>query len=102
MFDFDRDGGNVYMTMELMEGKPLDKFIRGLPENPIPVEEALRISNEMGQALSYAHRKGIVHSDFKPGNVFLIKNNAVKVLTLRYDSCQQTRHKRCRRRNDPI
>jgi serine/threonine protein kinase len=79
VFDFDRDGGNVYMTMELMEGKPLDKFIRGLPENPIPIEEALRISSEMGQALSYAHRKGIVHSDFKPGNVFLIKNNAVKV-----------------------
>lgn len=79
VFDFDRDGNNVYMTMELMEGDPLDKVIRRIPDNPIPVDLALRITHEMGLALAYAHRAGIVHSDFKPSNVFLVKNNAVKV-----------------------
>jgi serine/threonine protein kinase len=79
VFDFDRDGNNVYMTMELMEGDPLDKVIRRIPENPMPVDLALRITHDMGLALAYAHRAGIVHSDFKPSNVFLVKNNAVKV-----------------------
>lgn len=80
VFDFDRDGDNVYMTMELMEGTPLDKFIKTtLKEQPISVTEALRITQEMGLALAYAHSKNIVHSDFKPGNVFLQKDHSVKV-----------------------
>lgn len=79
VFDFDRDGDNVYMTMELMEGTPLDKFIKTLKDKPVAVDEALRITHEMGLALAYAHSKNIVHSDFKPGNVFLRKDFSVKV-----------------------
>ncbi len=79
VFDFDRDGDNVYMTMELMQGDPLDKVIKRVPDEPLTVEEALRITREMGLALEYAHKAGIVHSDFKPSNVFLINKKGVKV-----------------------
>jgi serine/threonine protein kinase len=49
--------------------------LRGLPP-----ERALPIIRGMAAALAYAHQKGIVHSDFKPGNVFLTRSGEVKVI----------------------
>ncbi|MGH6887578.1 MAG: serine/threonine-protein kinase, partial [Geminicoccales bacterium] len=79
VFDFDRDGTTIYMTMELLKGKPLEKVIRQHPEG-LPVAQALRIADQMASGLAYAHEKNIVHSDFKPGNVFLEPGDRAKVL----------------------
>ncbi|MCC5810494.1 MAG: serine/threonine protein kinase [Ectothiorhodospiraceae bacterium] len=79
--DFDRDGTRVYMTMEYLQGEPLDLVIRhrgvlgGLPQ-----KEALHIIDRMSRGLAYAHQQGIVHSDFKPGNVFLTDDGNAKIL----------------------
>ncbi len=79
--DFDRDGTRVYMTMEYLQGDPLDLVIRrrgalgGLPQ-----KEALHIIDRMSRGLAYAHQQGIVHSDFKPGNVFLTSEGNAKIL----------------------
>jgi serine/threonine protein kinase len=80
VFDFDRDGNNVFMTMEYLEGQPLDAIIKKTPGKPVDQKLALSIIEQMGRALSYAHKGGIVHSDLKPGNVFLTKSGVVKVL----------------------
>ena len=80
VYDFDRDGPNVFMTMELLEGEPLDQLIRRLRPNTLPPSEALSIIEQMSRALAYAHSEKIVHSDFKPGNVFLTSKNVVKVV----------------------
>ena len=77
--DFDRDGTIVYMTMELLDGEPLNKTIARHPHG-LPKEDALRAIRGMAAALSYAHENGIVHSDFKPGNVFRTRRGDVKVL----------------------
>lgn len=79
VFDFDRDGGNVYMTMEFLDGEPLDKLIKRIANKGLPVKEAMPLIEGMSHALSYAHKKNIIHSDFKPGNVFLTRDNTIKV-----------------------
>ncbi|HET7922518.1 MAG TPA: bifunctional serine/threonine-protein kinase/formylglycine-generating enzyme family protein [Gammaproteobacteria bacterium] len=80
VFDFDRDGGTVYMTMELMEGEELARYIKHLPAGGLPVNEAMNLIKQLCDGLSYAHSKGLVHSDFKPGNAFLLKDGTLKLL----------------------
>jgi len=77
VFDFDRDQHHVYMTMELMLGEPLNKVIKANSKG-LPLDTVFRYVAEMGAALSYAHRRDIVHSDFKPSNIFL-DQNTIKV-----------------------
>jgi serine/threonine protein kinase len=79
--DFDRDSGNVFLVMELLEGCALDVLIhRYRRKGGMPLAEALPIIEGIGRALAHAHARGIVHSDFKPGNAFLTSDNIVKVL----------------------
>lgn len=80
VYDFDRDGRNVFMSMEYLEGQPLNRLIRELPEGGMPFKKAWPIVQGMAEALAYAHKKNIVHSDFKPGNVFVDKSGDAKVL----------------------
>ena len=77
--DFDRDGGNVFMTMELLEGEALDRVIKGVRGSGLEKKEALRITRDICRAMAYAHERGIVHSDFKPANAFLTREGTVKV-----------------------
>ncbi len=78
--DFDRDGGNVYMVMELLSGRSLDQVLRDDGQGGIPPGPALEIVRCLASALSYAHEQGIVHCDFKPSNAFLGRDGRVKVL----------------------
>ncbi|NJD08403.1 MAG: hypothetical protein FIA97_18185 [Methylococcaceae bacterium] len=80
VYDFDRDGPHIFMSMECLEGKPLSRFIRDLPEGGAPFDQVWPVIESMGQALAYAHRKGVVHSDFKPSNVLIDQGGEVKVL----------------------
>jgi serine/threonine protein kinase len=79
VFDFDRDGAIVYMTMEYLEGYSLDKCFKDPSFDGMPLSEAYPLIAGLGSALSYAHDKGIVHSDFKPGNTFLTNEGEIKV-----------------------
>ncbi len=79
VYDFDRDGDIVFMTMEYMDGKPLDQLIRQYKATGLPREDAWKIISGMSSALIHAHEENIVHSDFKPGNVFVIGNNMAKI-----------------------
>jgi predicted Ser/Thr protein kinase len=78
VYDFDRDGANVFMVMELLEGESLDRVIRDA-EDGLPLKRALALIRGMCRAMAYAHEQGIVHSDFKPANAFLTKEGIVKV-----------------------
>ena len=83
VYDFDRTrGGTVFLTMELLEGEPLNTFIKKKVRSRggLPFEEAFPMIEGLGNALIYAHEHGIVHSDFKPGNCFQTKDGVMKVL----------------------
>jgi serine/threonine protein kinase len=80
VFDRDEESGRAFVAMELLEGRPLDKVIRQAGVGGLPRGEAMPIIRGMAEGLSYAHRKGIVHSDFKPANVFLTSDGTPKIL----------------------
>ena len=91
VFDFDRDGGTVYMTMELMEGDELAKYIKHLPAGGLPAADAMNIIKQLCDGLAYAHSKQLVHSDLKPGNAFLTKDGTVKLLDFGIARASKTR-----------
>ena len=80
VYDFDRDGPMVYLTMEYLPGKPLSQVLRAPGFKGLPYAQVLPIVTGMANALSYAHGRGFVHCDFKPGNVILTESGTVKVI----------------------
>jgi serine/threonine-protein kinase len=65
------DGSEVpFFTMKLLEGETLAQFIAR--RGPLSTTEALPLLEQMASALHTAHEAGIVHRDFKPGNVFIL------------------------------
>jgi len=67
--------GLLFYVMPYVEGESLrDRLAR---EGRLPVEDALRITREVADALAYAHRLDVVHRDIKPGNVLLQAGHAV-------------------------
>jgi serine/threonine protein kinase len=82
VYDFDRVGGLVFITMELLEGTSLDDYIAKevVPRKGLPFDEALPIIRALGSGLSYAHSAHIIHSDFKPNNCFLTSAKEIKIL----------------------
>jgi predicted Ser/Thr protein kinase len=80
VYDFDRDGNTVFMTMEYLQGKPLNQLIKEINKKPLKLDHALHIIEELCSGLAYAHEKLLIHSDFKPGNCFLLSDGHVKLL----------------------
>lgn len=77
VYDFDRQGDSVYLTMEALDGKPMDEEIRS---DAREIPEAVDMITQCAQGLAYAHQKNLVHSDLKPGNVFICNDGKVKLL----------------------
>ncbi len=80
VYDFDRDGATVYMTMEFLSGKPLSQRFRAPNFRGMPSNEAMPILGQIEEALNFAHNNGIVHADFKPANVIITDNGQVKLI----------------------
>lgn len=78
--DFDRDGNTIFMTMELLRGEDLESLISRHKNKGLSKEHALTIFKDYCTALDFAHKKGIIHCDFKPGNIFVTKDEGTKVL----------------------
>ncbi|MFO0724228.1 MAG: protein kinase [Myxococcota bacterium] len=76
------EDGNVFMAMEYLDGRSLDKEIKDTA--PMPPDRALHIAIQVSRALREAHAKGIIHRDLKPQNVMLMEQgderDFVKVL----------------------
>lgn len=80
VYDFDRDGNNVFMVMEILQGQSLTQYLRETAPNGIPFKKAWPIIKGLALALAYAHKRNIIHSDFKPSNIFIAESGEVKVL----------------------
>ncbi|MBX3467845.1 MAG: protein kinase [Planctomycetes bacterium] len=68
--------GQVYLVMELVQGRSLEAALKA---GPLPLPAALKAGEELALALSAAHRAGVVHRDVKPANVLLDAAGTVKL-----------------------
>ncbi|HEX7349009.1 MAG TPA: bifunctional serine/threonine-protein kinase/formylglycine-generating enzyme family protein [Rhodanobacteraceae bacterium] len=79
VYDFDKDRTIVFMTMEYIDGTNLKTLIREQAYDGMPLAKARPLIEGMAWALKRAHSAGVVHSDFKPGNVMVTKEGVAKV-----------------------
>jgi eukaryotic-like serine/threonine-protein kinase len=74
LHDVGRDRDTDYLVIEYLEGQTLaDRLSKG----PLSLDQAVRLSIEIADALDAAHRAGIIHRDLKPGNIMLTDKGAV-------------------------
>jgi serine/threonine-protein kinase len=78
MFDAGLSAHGVYIAMERLHGKDMrQKLASGWRPTPA---QAAHIVRRVADALAYAHARGVVHCDIKPGNIFLTRRDRPKVL----------------------
>jgi serine/threonine protein kinase/tetratricopeptide (TPR) repeat protein len=69
--------GQLFVAMELIEGKTIAEW---LEEAARPWREVVSVFRQAGEGLRAAHAAGLVHRDFKPGNVMIGRDGRVRVL----------------------
>lgn len=77
VFDFFESGDEAFVCMECVEGPTLESMLAS--GRKLSAESAIQILTQAADALDYAHSKGIVHRDVKPGNLMLHEDRIVKV-----------------------
>ena len=76
-FDFGEEGDLAYMAMELLEGTDLRLRLK---EGALPTAEAVDIAVQIADGLGFAHERGVVHRDIKPGNIMLLERGGAKIM----------------------
>ena len=79
IYDMGDEKGQPYIVLPLMPGGDVESLIEKAPEHYLPIEQAVGIAKAVSRGLEYAHAKGIIHRDIKPGNVWLSGDGTVKV-----------------------
>jgi serine/threonine protein kinase len=73
----EQDDDSGYLVLEYIPGQTLTERIA---HKPLKLQEALSIGQQVAEAISAAHEKGVVHRDLKPGNIKITPEGRVKVL----------------------
>ncbi len=79
-FDADQIGELLYIVMEYVPGRSLDRVLE--ERGPIPPAQAVNYTAQAARGLGHAHDRGIIHRDIKPSNLFLSNDGQIKVLDL--------------------
>lgn len=77
IYEIDEVEGRIFIAMEFVEGQDL---LEKIESGPINIEEALKFAIQIGEGLTEAHEKGIVHRDIKSANIMVTKNGQAKIM----------------------
>jgi tetratricopeptide (TPR) repeat protein len=77
LFDVGTCAAGPYLVMELLRGQTLAGRIE---KGALPLDEALRVADDVASGLAHAHAHGVLHRDLKPANAFLCEDGRVKIL----------------------
>ncbi|HLF27183.1 MAG TPA: SUMF1/EgtB/PvdO family nonheme iron enzyme [Anaerolineae bacterium] len=82
VYDFDVFADIYYLAMEYIDGHTLKTKLQELAaaRQVMPLDEALRITRAVAQALSYAHSRDMVHRDIKPANIMLAEDDHIVLM----------------------
>ncbi len=78
LFDAGQDGETFFLTMELLEGLPLQRVLAD--RGKLPHRHVAKLGGQVALGLEYAHEQGIVHRDIKTGNLFLTNKKLMKIM----------------------
>jgi len=78
LYDMGEEGGRLFIVMEMLDGEELRSLIA--QRKILPLEDKIAIMMQVCDGLHYAHQKGIVHRDIKPGNIMVLRDGQVKIL----------------------
>ena len=77
--DSGEEDGQAFLVCELLAGQPLDTVLR---DGPLEAERVLDLAIQLVDGIAAVHRRGLVHGNIKPSNVFLTDEGHVKILEL--------------------
>ncbi len=79
-FDIDQDGPLHFLVMEFIDGKTLLEIVKQF--GPLNIHQACHYIKQACQALQYAHQRGMIHRDIKPGNIILDRQGTARLLDM--------------------
>jgi serine/threonine-protein kinase len=77
IYEMGREGDIAFIAMELLDGRELREMIRDVSLTPTL---SVTIAAAVADGLAYAHERGIVHRDIKPGNIMVLADGRVKIM----------------------
>jgi eukaryotic-like serine/threonine-protein kinase len=79
VYDFGDYEGQPYIVLPLMPGGDVEGLIEKASDHRLPLDKALEIARSVCRGLEFAHAKGIIHRDVKPGNVWMSADGTAKI-----------------------
>jgi hypothetical protein len=77
--DIGEHQGQPYIVIPVMPGGDVESLIEKAPEHRLPLDKAIDITKAVCRGLEFAHAKGIIHRDIKPGNIWLGADGTAKI-----------------------
>lgn len=78
LFDFGEEEGTLYMAMEYLQGTDLKRVM--LSGTSVSIPSKIDVFKQVSEGLAYAHSRGVIHRDLKPGNIHLLDSGLVKIV----------------------
>lgn len=78
--DLDREGELYFIVMEWLEGRSLSRILDDQQGSGLDLKTAMDIVRQTSRALDYAHQRGVIHADVKPGNIVITPTGQVKLI----------------------